>query len=976
MPILLHQLKDLNERILLEALARGRIPSLSEVGMKLDAFLRQADGGPLMRPRFQGKKHVWDVKSTNLVLREIHDDLRIAYAEVIEQLGLLLSRLSFVHLSAESQRQQVKKLISLLDNLQLAAKNTDDSFFGAFDSFSDLSKTNVELSTRDVVDLDEGCLSLPYNAPSAYRVDMAHLYSQRQWPISASVVANEVPFVGPTSRIVQNETIDGNWFSHAWSDMLNAWRHIVTSDSELGCSIEFTVPVSALGDEEVSITRIGLRSAASQPMTVTILKSVDNVNFTRFPDILEKVDVQPGDLVNLDFGETRVQYLRFKLFLSSPTQSAVSDTERSFSYVFGIRGIALYRYGRARQAEWISKPLSATAMDSPIDKAALEVVEDLPPGCDIDWFVAPDDGAGAPEGGIWIPVNPINRAKRDGLSSVVRFAEASMASVGIVADDPVVYDTVRNVNFYDLMAEPLANEPLRQDARLYRGIGGWWVNAEKEIVVRYATDMFVDFNPSDVQRIYALRTDSPASYIGGSTQTDGWVAGLPEHTVLVVESPVHYVPESMMMVPPSTPGLSVDPDADTQPRYAVYKVERTRDIMQVSNESITLNGFAFSSLENFGLDPYSRPVVTNSDGSVIYLEGRDYEVEATPSGLLTGKIRRSRGLPFSSSSLSRITDGQTVKVSYSLAINITSLVALVRDNEVHLSVNMGTIADQRFRVTYRFSPILTHGTIERASVVVSSGIGSGATVYTEGTDYVVDSVSGTITRIPTGRIQDRMVYMDFRYRTQPKDVAAYSTWVYVGEKTPVVIEFTALNLAVADGEGFAIDGVNLTNQTSTQELEFGWHLVEVRSKDPGDSRAAIVQIAGLRDRDGKPVFLRGGRYFSKMQATRDPMVQVPYLQLTKATPRLVHDSFAIDGGRVIVNFDPENSDDVWTYGYRIVDNELVYGYWPEEFQLDYSYQLDESDPVEAVLVRALLRRRDAASGGVTPKAFQVNLRLA
>ena len=973
MPILLHQLQDLNEQILLAALKRGEMPSIVEVGQKLKAFLDQADGGPLMKPRFQAKKALWDVASTNKVLREIHTDLRIGYAEVLDRLGALLSRLSFVYLSAESQRQQVKKLLALLDNLLLVANNTDDSFFGAFDSFDDLSKTNTLASTRDVVDLDEGCLCLPYNAPTAYRVDMAHLYSQRQWPVSASVVNDSVPFVGNRPQIVQNETVDGNWFSYAWSDMLNAWRHVVTASSNLGCTIEFTVPVSARADEEISVTRIGFRSGAAQPMKLVVLHSRDNTNFVNLPDVPKEIDVPPGDLVNLDFSETRVQYLRFQLKMQAPTESVVTESERSFSYVFGVKGIALYRYGRAQQAEWVSKPLSVSVMETAIDKVALESTEEIPPGCDVDWFVAADDGNGEPEGGVWSPINPINRAKRDGISSVVRFAEASTVSASIVASDPIVYDVVRNLSYYALDDEELEFEPIRQDARLFRGIGAWWYNAQRETIIRQSTDTFVDFNPSDTQYLYVLKTDTPVSYVGGSVPTsDGWSAGLPEHTVLVVDSPIHYVPESMTMVPPPT----MDTEADIQPRYAIYRVERIRDLMNVSDESVVLNGYAFSSLASFGLDPTNRPVVTNAAGSVVYIEGKDYDLE-TKNGILTGKIRRTRN-PFNlGTSVSRITDGQTVKVSYTLTSDVTQLVALVKDSEVHLSLDFGTVDDQRFRVTYRTVPVEPYGTIDRASVVVSSGIGSGATQYTEGTDYIVNTTFGTITRIPTGRIQgDRMVYIDLRYKTEPKPVGTYSTWVYVDQKNPVVIEFNQLSLAVADGEGFSIDGVDLTQQSETQELEFGWHLVEVRSKDPDDTSAAILKIAGLRDRDGKPVFLRGGRYFSRMMATRDPMTQVPILQLTKGTPKGVHDTFAIDSAKVIVNFEPGETDEVWNYGYRIVDDEVTIGYWPEEFQLDYSYQLEEADPVNAVLVRALLRRRAAVSGGVTPKVFQVNLRLA
>lgn len=166
--------------------------------------------------------------------------------------------------------------------------------------------------------------------------------------------------------IVQNEPVTGSPFGAAFADFVQDWRQIVTTDNPNGVEVEFTVPLSSLPNQEVSISRIGILASGTHAMKARVLHSTDNVNYTRFPGIDEQVLVTPGKLASLDFETTRVQFVRFVFSMSEPT--VVEGN--SYGYVFSIRNISFSKLGRSEIAELISKPLTPTGLDS-VDKVSL-----------------------------------------------------------------------------------------------------------------------------------------------------------------------------------------------------------------------------------------------------------------------------------------------------------------------------------------------------------------------------------------------------------------------------------------------------------------------------------------------------------------------------------------------------------------------------------------------------------------------------
>mgnify|MGYP007031240239 CR=1 FL=1 len=403
--------------------------------------------------------------------------------------------------------------------------------------------------------------------------------------------------------------------------------------------------------------------------------------------------------------------------------------------------------------------------------------------------------------------------------------------------------------------------------------------------------------------------------------------------------------------------------------------------MTVTNESVVApSDFSWKQLANYGIKATGtgRPVIKNASGSVTYTEGKDYELELESTvdpnapNVLSGRFRRL--------STGSIQAGATIKVSYILESDITYMVDSIRTNKIFLKKDLGNVPDQYFLVTFRFIP-RTPNKIRKSTLNVTSSYGStSGTSYSEGPDFIVDTSQGTITRVPTGRIQGTLqVYVDFQYEEQPPDLDTFTTWVRIDSRDPLEISFSPPGLDIDAGERFAVDSIDISGQTTLPSLGFGWHQITVRSRRPeAVGTAAINLIAKLRDRNGIPIFVSGGKYFAQMIASREPLFQRTYIQLAKNTPKGDHGYFAITSeGYVVVNFEPGSTEEIYTYGYRLNEsNTYELDSWPEYWTLDYSYKTEEATPVEKILVKAILRRGTGTDGGVTPKVHEYHIRLA
>lgn len=966
MPLPRRQFESLTAQKVLPALQDGRMPALSDIQAGLREIVEDERRGlPLMKIRPQGRKKKWDLESFNQVLKDFDFDMTVLFDEMVDIGARLLRRHNLQTASYRSQSRQLDSLVGTLNSLLFTLQNADDRFFGVFDNFQDLSKTDLDLTTKNAVDLEEAVVHLPSGISSAKKLEMVHLFNRTTWGVK--------PFVADGVRVLKNQPGVGATFGNAFQDLVSVWRQDVITDTAAPVTIEFTVPISAVEDQKVSVTRVQIVPHISQEMDMAVFFSTDGVNYLKLP-VRNELKLPRGDkVINLDIPRTRLRYIRFQVTANTPDE--IMEDGR-YRYSFGFQHLGFYTIGRVQDAEFISVSQRPANMTRPISRVALTVQEDIPRDCDIQYYVARATEAGT-RLGPWSPISPLTRQFAD-VPLEINFTNSVAKKKLLRGDAPALHSVRKNHNYYSIDPDNLvAEDVLFGSAVMVRGRNAWVQNTRRERILRTVNDAFIDFSSSNTRKIWAvLREVASVSTKAHPTET-----GDPGVTWLTLDQDVDYDAATMDLVP----GDDVDVDTDQTPNYAVYSVKRFRQQMSISDESVTLSAFANVALANPNviLKGTNAPVVTNLAGTVTYTEGEDYVLSRDADNAV--QIRRSEG------TTSQIGDGETVLVSYTLDPDITNLVDAIKDNNVILKKDLAVADDERFEVAYRFVPT-GENAIVKSTIRVTSRYGQDeGAVFQEGPDYAIDIRNGTIARIPQGDIQgagadtDSQIaaYVDFKYIETPKSLDTYSTWVFVESTQPIQFEFNALNLDLQAGERVEIrsgpDVQDISSQTQSPELARGWHQVVVRSKDPDSfTDAAIRKVAALKDVDLNGVFLAGGRYFSRMTARRDPMRQVTLQFLRSSALPSDHEIFAIDeDGEVVVSFQPGHTTDLFRYGLRLDPNtgSLVTGTWPEEFELEYRYQLSNANTAEYLLFRALLSRRGNADNGLTPKLLEYHIRV-
>ena len=964
------QVTKLIAELSLMQLQDGKLLDTNIVRSKLEDIIGNNQGLPTLRYKPQERKRVFNIGHYNDFFERFEFDIDIVYDEITDIVASTLMKLNTFDLSYRAQSQQMNEIIDYLDNLLFIIDNANGNFFGVFDNFQSTAKTNLNLSTKGIVDVHEGCLSLPYNNLTGLKIKLNHLYEKDSWPVIVSrdtISSNHGPYAG---------------FGNAFSDIYSPWRYDVVTANPGPVTIQFDVPLSAISDSVFSITRVQLVPHSGKPMQVKILYTVDDINYIIFPQTPESISIeQESKTYNMDFPSTQVEKVRF---IITKYEYDEEDQNGNFIYMFGLKHIGFYSLGTATQGKYISKSLKPRGLARNINRVSLTSSETIPTSCSINYYVCLADSSDN-KIGDWQLVVPSNKSEDIPGKRVIEFRNGAYKSKDIHAPSGLVSTgTFRGIDFYALpIGIDSGDSNIFGSAQLFRGFGAWNRNINEDVVLRQVKNSYISFNGGDFQNIYTVLSETAAvnsGYEPGSSIL---------RTKLTVANLIDYKPQSMSVFP----DLGVNPISDPRPDYAIYKLNRYGSQMNIVGEQITLSSGTISYLSEFPLvSPANEPIVketgvqsggTYSGQSLVYERYIDYELSEGigPNGLFNGGIEIT-------ASGSNINYGEVVSVDYSIDPDITRRVSSIRDNNIFMNDLMNIRSDEQIEAVYRFIPKGKNAVI-RPTIKVTSKFGDpdDEEVYNQGPDYSINISQGSIVRIPSGGILpnqgDLAVYIDFYYKETPTDLHTYSVWIYQPSLEPVKIVYNALSLDLVVGEKFIINSphftTDLSNSTETPFIPRGWHQIIVKSRDPVVfSAAAIKKIIELKDIAGDYIFVRGGKYFIDLQSTRVAMTEVTYDFLKNSILMSNHDHFAIADNKVILNFQPGSTAELYNYQAVTDTNGLVTGFaeqTSEDFLLKYQYEIPGQVEARKVMVKITMLKDRVADGGVTPKVFRYNARI-
>jgi hypothetical protein len=971
---------QLLEELTKTQLLDGRMPSSREVTTAFNEMLQGVDPSlPRMKLRLQGYRSRFNREAYNTTVEELVADMKMLFDESVATSVRVLKGINADDVQSKSLRYQTSIVDDLLEDLLLNEPGAAGYFFGVFDSFNDLSKVDMQQTTCDV-DLETGVARLPI-AGGVNRLSLAFMLNRAR----ARLV-----FDTP-ELIISSNLVAGSRFGYIFDDVIGSvWQEEVHAETEGPLTAEFQIPVAifAAGDQNIAarqamggeppidlvenaarhLSRIDLDPLTETDTFVQVLHSIDGQNWTLLPNHPPQVLLR-DTRVSLRFESTLIKYLKLRLTTTPDAEVQVGTGSRRWIYHYGLKSLAIYNSGYASSADLISRTLSPVEVSgTPLGKVALNVDEIVPPGTDIEYYVAQ-----ASDSPSWIRISSGSRDQAVA-PAIVDFAGSLLSprtenSVRVQVPLPV-YASRNGIDFHSLMQ--VGSNYIRRSARLYRGINSWKKRVNYIESTHTARQNFVVFTLSDnLQKLYLEIEDERIASPGANT---------PGSPTIVYTEHIIFKDESVPVVPEGNV-------PQQNPNYSVRRLIRVR----TSGGASGTGNITAGSLGTPSLPPGQAKLTIASSGftATLAVDQLIY-VEPTP-----GAGRFYKVLSFSTVGANEevilededrdLTD--TVGVTWSInSEDITTSVIDVDQNRITLDETQDLDTGDELVVTYR-RPLGPEHELITSSIQVKGGT-QGNTIYQLGTDYVVDQLEKAIARLPEGAIQPQpdniTVRVDFQYRTQEPDLDTYIAFFMVETDEPASIDLGSL-FSVDESAGervFIEDGVqvyDITNETIVPPLPRGWRQVTVRSKPlvgsngAVDTSTAIYKVINKVDVAGRAVFQPTGLFFTRMAAFPESMRVTNFFDLQVSTLRDDHEKFAVDGTDVVINWDPVDVPDTiypvvdQTGGFSLLDY--------EEFEMSYRFHADDPGDPE-VLFKAVLQRGQATARSVTPELRSYNLRFS
>jgi len=968
----------------------GKTPDLNDINKRItEAISKKNNITYSYLP--QPYKEIFNNVLYNSSLKKIKFDIDTFHEELLDLFSQAAQRTNFADLYYKVNNYELSRLEAEL-NLLLFINNQGDFYFdGAFDTFSDKSKIEENQSTKDIIDLSERCISLPYGAVNTKRINVGQL----AFAPSTSLT------ISRPNALISSVQIPNTKFGNIFTDMLAPWGHEIVLNESGPLSITFTFPLNQSNEleSEYFVNRFEVVPFGIKKQFCTIRTSNDDVNYLSIKGLESEIVLNDqAKVYGFDFETTLVQFVRITLSKKEPDEEILINNEKRYKYIFGLKKFATYQTGRLAKATYISKPYSFKNTEV-IGKVSLEVNHSIPKGTSASYYISTIDGSNKES--PYIPIIPSTAELNPGASKVISFNNTLIKEDRFTTtfdgdDAPQLYgEPFQGKEFYRI--GPRYNtKPIYGSSKLFRGFKSWFRDYSGSFEIVTINDNYVSFEQTDTEAMYVTTIESPTIVtppLGGD--------GVKRVNLTVSRTPYYDSTRGHLLKPqPGTQNVNID----TRPNYAIYRilqrvstsrVTRTFNLQNSRTQYLPSSNFVIQSSS-----PGQRPEIRNFSGNQVYTEGVDFTFEVIDIGgrsKPTGRINIPNGSAFLDASNNVIY--LALEFRYTVDPDITHKVTSINNSTITLDHCSNTENDS-LEVTYRYIPT-TPSQIINSSIRVANLPSTSASriFYVEGRDYVVDPASGAIQRIPTGEIDTKgSVYIQFSYRSTSSVLQTFTVWAYVASTEGTQIKFdldpsTRQNKLVVDselGESFYVNTkqglVNLTKSAVTPILANGWVQFIVRSKDPSSFATyrsnLIDQVIQLKDINKKKIFRPFSSYFNEITAFRDAMVEKTLNHLKVNTLLSDHTVFAVDSttdinsNYIVINFKPNETKELYNkVPTEDADETTAPVDTEEEFIFIYSEKIDEENAPKKLRVKVELSRNNGIDGGVTPKVFDYQLRV-
>lgn len=968
----------------------GQSPDINDINKRIgDALDKKSNITYKYFP--QAYKEIFNNKLYNSSLRKIKFDIDTLHEEILDLFSEAAKRLNFSDLYYKVNNYELNRLEKELLLLLFINKQGDFYFDGFFDTFSDSSKIDPSKSTKDIIDLSEQCLSLPYGGKNTKRIDVGQLAFAQSTTLTLSK---------PSSVISSNQIINTK-FGNIFTDILAPWGHEIILTENIPFSITFTFPLNQSNEleSEYFINRFELVPHGIKKQYCLLKTSNDDVNYLSIKGAESDILLaEQGKTYGLDFETTLVQYVRITLSKKEADEEVLIGNEKRYKYIFGLKKFASFQTGRVSRATYISKPIDFKNTQD-IGKVSIDANQVVPQGTTTNYYISTIDSTGKES--AFVPISTPGSESTPGASKVLTFNNNIKKEVRFTSkfdgdDAPQLYGQAFQGKEFYRIGPKLTGKPIYGTSSLFRGFKSWFRDYSGSFELITINDNYVSFEQTDTESLYVTTTEVPQL-----TTPPLASDGIKRVQLTVSRTPYYDSARGHLIKPqPGTQNINID----IRPNYAIYRVlQRVTNYRRTSPFTLSSARTQYLPISNFIIQSNELaqlPIIRSISGSLIYSQGTDYTFELIEIGgrsRPTGRIIIPNGSAFLDPTGAVIP--LYLEFVYTVDPDITHKVTSISNNLLTLEHCSNTQYDS-IEVTYRYIPT-TPSQIINSSIRVSDlpSTSSNRKFYIEGRDYVVDPPTGAIQRIPTGEIDTKgSVYVQFSYRGSSSILQTFTTWAYVASSDGAQIKFdldpvTRKNTLVVDGEvgeSFYVNTkqglVNLTKAAVTPVLPNGWVQFIVRSKNPTNFTSfksnLIDQIIQLKDVNKKKIFRPFNFYFNEITAFRDAMSEKTLNHLKVNTLLSDHTVFAIDNttdinnSYIVINFKPNDTTELYNkIPTEDADETNPPALGEEDFVFIYTEKSDISSVAKQIRVKIELSRNNDIDGGVTPKVFDYQLRV-
>lgn len=480
MSIANRQLTNVVDKIIKEELQKGRVPSLDDVISRVNKFFAGSKlGRPFTKYRPAKSREESNPDDWNQTIEEIYQDLLLLHQENTDQVSRIISGFDYYEVEKRKLDRQIDELQNTIDELLLLNNNADGYLYSIYEDFTTLR--NIDLSnTTAWIDLRERCATVQLSKVGNLELDLsdAQIYGE---PLSP---ANPV------------SSTDIEPIYNVLDDSINTfWIHKLVTNST--GPITYRVHLKLDGSPT---TKLKIEPHVTGPTTFTVYWSEDNgINFRIMGSSAEQ------RTISFNYNEARFTDLRIDIIKETHDElTDLGNGSVGYVYYFGILNISLLKVGYEYSGIVQSVPrpvLDRQGNRVPADQISLDVVDDVPPGCSINYYVAIAD-----ENPEWQPITPFKQADSEfpkvidlkNLSSFHPVLGLSASTLTPQDMYPANEQYINGLAFYKLSSDMAISSDRKilysqESPFLYKGIDQWKIEFFQDAKSEYHEPSYNDW---------------------------------------------------------------------------------------------------------------------------------------------------------------------------------------------------------------------------------------------------------------------------------------------------------------------------------------------------------------------------------------------------------------------------------------------------------------------------------------------------